>query len=237
MMVKEEGGHDLIDVPEMISFGSSGERNAVDSNKLEASGSNPDLIKIYHGTLTPFNEIDVTQGQPYKDFGRGFYCAREYEQAKGLVENRKKGRVRAFIEGLVPNPANLSVDEYSAAISLYVYTYTYDQRIVQELQDSKFLSTKIFKGVDIEWFDFIVFNRETEPTVHNYDIVIGPTADDDTTLVIRRYLAGKLGDLGTEKSKEKAIKALRAEKLGIQLYFKSDSAIKVLSRVKEEVFV
>ena len=32
------------------------------------------MKKLYHGTISLFDEIDVDAGRGYKDFGKGFYA-------------------------------------------------------------------------------------------------------------------------------------------------------------------
>ena len=31
---------------------------------------------VYHGTTSLFDQIDVSKGKPYKDFGKGFYVTK-----------------------------------------------------------------------------------------------------------------------------------------------------------------
>lgn len=38
-------------------------------------------MKLYHGTNTDFNHIDIDKSKPNKDFGRGFYLSADYKQA------------------------------------------------------------------------------------------------------------------------------------------------------------
>ena len=194
-------------------------------------------VELYHGTITPFNMIDPSKGWPYKDFGQGFYAGEDYNQAKGLTENRKAGQLKMFAEGLIPNPQGLSIEAYEAQLVIYVYTYEFNRKAAHDLQARGLLQMNIFKGATLEWFDFVIHNRETEPTVHGYDIVIGPTADDATSLVVSRYFAGRYGEVGYEQTKLKALKDFKAEKFGVQYYFRNSLAVSTLRRVNEEVIV
>lgn len=46
------------------------------------------MKKLYHGTISLFDEIDVDAGRGYKDFGKGFYAtAILYDYYDELVEN------------------------------------------------------------------------------------------------------------------------------------------------------
>ena len=39
------------------------------------------MIKLYHGTNTTFNKVELDKCLPYKDFGRGFYLTTIRTQA------------------------------------------------------------------------------------------------------------------------------------------------------------
>jgi hypothetical protein len=49
----------------------------------------PNIITLYHGTIYDFNTIDVTKGKSNKDFGRGFYTARDVSHAERLAMRNK----------------------------------------------------------------------------------------------------------------------------------------------------
>ena len=42
-------------------------------------------MKLYHGTNTDFNHIDIDKSKPNKDFGRGFYLSADYKQAQNMA--------------------------------------------------------------------------------------------------------------------------------------------------------
>ena len=202
---------------------------------MDSGTAESDRTLLYHGTITPFETIDTQMGFPYKDFGRGFYAGEDRNQAIGLANNRKAGKLKAFTDGLLQNPLGLSVEEYEARIVTYVYTYEFNWEMARCLQDQQLLEMKVFDGPSLEWFDFVIWNRDTEPTIHGFDIVVGPTVNDDVTLVVSRYLAGRYGSVTSETAKRKALKDLKVEKLGIQFYFRSSVAVSLISRVREEV--
>ena len=39
------------------------------------------MIRLYHGSNTEIDSIDLTKGRPFKDFGQGFYLTELKEQA------------------------------------------------------------------------------------------------------------------------------------------------------------
>ena len=46
--------------------------------------------KIYHGSITLFDEIDLYAGRKYKDFGRGFYLAYKKDQAIKMMNKKAR---------------------------------------------------------------------------------------------------------------------------------------------------
>ena len=60
--------------------------------------------------------------------------------------------------------------------------------------DENGLSVKVFSDYSEEWAEFVVMNRKNNSDVqaHQYDIVIGPIADDTVGVQIRRYIMGYL---------------------------------------------
>lgn len=81
--------------------------------------------------------------------------------------------------------------------------------------------------VNEEWLDFISKNRTIGGLNHNYDIVIGPVADDTVFNVIDTYLDG-------DYTKDEAIKRLKAWKCENQISFHTYKAIKRLKLVRWE---
>lgn len=109
---------------------------------------------LYHGSNTAIDGIDLNRCRPYKDFGRGFYLTDIREQAQ-----RMAARTARMFSG---NPT-LTMFEFD----------------LEEAQSSE-LKVKVFKEPDWEWARFVMSNRDINTTqpCHDYDIVIGPVADD-----------------------------------------------------------
>ena len=123
-------------------------------------------MKLYHGSYTEINAIDLKKSKPYKDFGRAFYLTKYYEQAK-IWANRLGGEYKK--EGIV---TEFEFDEYA-----------YEDESLKILK---------FDEYNEQWLDFIVFNRSKRNPTHEYDIVEGPVADDDVTRQIDIYLEGRI---------------------------------------------
>ena len=76
--------------------------------------------------------------------------------------------------------------------------------------------------------------RDCETVPHDYDLVIGPTADDNTTLCLKYYKDGVYGKVGSYEAKELLLKNLEVENLGIQYYIgKQEVADKLILTIKE----
>lgn len=157
-------------------------------------------MKLYHGTNVNFELIDIEKSNPYKDFGKGFYLTEIREQAEKLAQ--KKAR----IFGGVP----------------IVQVYEFDEKL---LNDSS-LKVLIFEKPIQEWAAFIYKNRSRSdpPYKHEYDIVIGPIADDGVAYLLNRYQEGSF-------SLEELAKKLEFNKLNNQLFFGTHRAIKLLKRI------
>ena len=63
------------------------------------------MIRLYHGSNTIIEEIDLSKGRPNKDFGRGFYVTTIKEQAE------KMARRVARIYGGEPYVTVFEIDE------------------------------------------------------------------------------------------------------------------------------
>ena len=103
-----------------------------------------------------------------------------------------------------------------------VNTYEFDEVNL----NNPALRIKIFEGYTQEWAEFILANRNRENTdkVHEYDIVIGPIADDKVGVQLFRYMKEYI-DLPT------LVKKLQYINLTVQYYFGTDNAIKLLKKL------
>ena len=156
---------------------------------------------LYHGTYTDFESIDLTKCMPYKDFGRGFYLTDIEQQAKDMAFRKSK---------FVPNSKPC------------VLAYEFEEKY---LTDGT-LKVKVFKNPTEEWAQFIIDNRYNleNRQVHDYDVVIGPIADDGVALQIGLFRDGFI-DLAS------LTKALEYKKLNKQIYFGTQKAINLLKRL------
>lgn len=123
---------------------------------------------VYHGSYTEIHEVDLSKGEPNRDFGKGFYVTKFKEQAE-IWSNRKGRRYKN-----------------NGFITEFEFSFT---ELVK-----RHCKIKHFETYNEEWLDFVVLNRnENSPTpTHDYDIVEGPVADDKVQNRINDYLDGKI---------------------------------------------
>lgn len=173
---------------------------------------------LYHGTKieNEFRYIDLNKGRGYKDFGKGFYLAYSESQSIGMAKREgknKKNRGRLV--------SNKTVDGV-------VYAYRVDNSILKKLK------VKVFDTANIEWVDFILKCRQSKYTPHDYDIVVGPTADDDTSICINSFLEGAYGNPNSMTSKYVLLRNLEIQNLGIQVFIGTEEGLKVIDQINRK---
>lgn len=161
-------------------------------------------INLYHGGETPvMNPLErppvVTRSH---DFGFGFYATTSHDQAKRWVGIRI--RQRSYEKGFV---------------SSYVFN--------TGALEAKDLKVKIFDGPTPEWFDFVMANRHDPQFVHDFDIVMGPVANDNVYETLTLFEDGIL-------TRDEAIARLRTYNLVDQVFFHSTAALCYLAYVDAE---
>lgn len=157
-------------------------------------------MKLYHGTNLEFEEIDLSLSNKYKDFGRGFYLTDIRSQALELAQKR------AIRDGGYP----------------ILQEYDFDEN---HLADSS-LKVLRFDSPTSEWADFIYKNRSRKINfAHDYDIVIGPIADDGVAYLLDRYEEGSF-------SLEELARELEYKDLNSQYFFGTVRAASLLKRMK-----
>lgn len=116
---------------------------------------------LFHGTNIDFAQILLSKCLPFKDFGKGFY----------LTPDRRRARLRSLDK----------VDKEHEGIPTII-SYDVDESSLEGLNVLR------FSECDEQWLDFILSNRNRRSTKpHNYDIVIGPVADDGVITSIALY--------------------------------------------------
>lgn len=138
----------------------------VDSDDLmdyvnEVIRSNITDIILFHGSTFLFSQIELSKSKNKRDFGKGFYTTVFEEQA----------REWGYRLGLRKEQRQY-----------YVYQFIY--------KPSEMLKIKQFDTLNREWLRFVVANRMEGGLQHDYDVVVGPIADDNTMETIQLHMAG-----------------------------------------------
>ena len=171
----------------------------------------PDTLTLYHGTTHDFKEVDVLRGKPFKDFGQGFYLSKSYEHARNLaIRNRRIEEIRMKAMG------------DGTQLSVFVYEYEFDPFEMDKL------NVKRFNAADREWLKFIIVNRMNRTRQHDYDIVIGPTANDDTRASIRTVMNATNGAILSDNALDLLIEILEPGILPEQYFFGKNRAAAML---------
>lgn len=158
---------------------------------------------LYHGTNQDIEVIDFTRGLRHKDFGKGFYLTPDKNTAIRMAQ--KKARLFGGTATLI--------------------SYELDDKALQSD-----LKVKIFpEKACVEWLLFVDANRDrkTVTPIHDYDIVIGPIADDGVVLQLTNFREGIY-------TPEQAAEQLQDRYLDQQYYFGTEQALRFLHKTNVE---
>lgn len=159
------------------------------------------MLTLFHGTTKIFDEIDLSKSHNRRDFGVGFYTTVIEKQAKEWAYR-------------------LALREKQAEYFVYEYAFLENDN----------LKIKRFDTLNREWLDFIKENREKGGLQHDYDVVIGPVADDNTMETVQLYLSKIL-------TVEEAVERLRYNKVNNQVSFHTGIALNSLRFKRREQYV
>lgn len=157
-------------------------------------------MTLYHGSNQEFDSIDLSKSKDKRDFGRGFYLTTVQEQAKRWADNM-------FLR--------------YGGTGKYVYEY--------KLNFSQELKIHVFDGMCLEWLHMVRDNRIQGNIQHNYDIVKGPVANDNTMRTIALYMSGIYDD-------EMAMKKLKFFKANDQVSMHTKHALSHIHFVRRTNF-
>ena len=157
-------------------------------------------MRLYHGTNIAFSEIDLAKSFPLKVFGKGFYLTTIRVQAERMAKRKQEALGGKAI----------------------VQEYEFDENVLHK-DDLKAL---VFEGTTPEWATFIFNNRSRNKNYrHDYDIVVGPIADDGVAFLINQYTTGAV-------TLAQFTRMLKFKKLSNQYFFGTEKAVKQLRRIK-----
>lgn len=155
----------------------------------------------YHGSDVIVDYPKILESKRPLDFGGGFYATTNYDQAKNWA-----------IKVSYRNNTNYKC--------INTYEFDYDNA-------EKELIIIKFDTADEKWLDFICNNRSGKYT-GEYDVVIGPVADDKVYRVVVEYENGDI-------DKDLALKNLKTEKLCDQILFHTERSLNFLKYIHTEV--
>ena len=150
---------------------------------------------LYHGSNVIVRKPIMLRSDRKLDFGSGFYVTSSFDQAKRWADLTAKRRGKG---------------------AGCVTVYEFDEIAARNLCILE------FENPSVQWLRFVSANRKGTSEPDQYDIVIGPVANDRTMPVISLYFAGIYDE-------DEAIKRLLPQKLKDQYAFKTQEALNALS--------
>lgn len=157
-------------------------------------------MRLYHGSNQPILNIDLSKGQKYKDFGKGFYTTHLPDQA--IYWSRRIS------------------DRFGGTATVTTFEFDMEAAIADGL------NVRIFEQPDKEWALFVMANRNQDGVDfhHDYDIVIGPVADDKMARLFGLYDM-EIIDL------DAVVAGLAYKDLNSQYFFATERSLKYIKRV------
>ena len=149
-------------------------------------------MNIYNGSDVVVERPKILRRNRLLDFGMGFYTTSNKEQAIRWAER-------------------VSLRNNTGKKFLSVYKFD----IERAKSETKVIE---FRFADEKWLDFITANRRRKESLDEYDIVIGPVADDNVYLTVKLFETGVL-------DKTEAVKRLKVEKLFDQILFHTEKGL------------
>lgn len=151
-------------------------------------------MKVYHGSDTVVQKPRILHSKRRMDFGSGFYTTQSCTQAEKWARSVRRRR-----------------DSPEAFVTEFDY------------EEKPGMNVLIFDGPSAEWFDFIIRNRKGTFT-HDYDIIIGPVADDSVYDTLFLFESGYI-------TREEAIRKLNSAKLDGQILFHTDKSLECITYI------
>ena len=158
-------------------------------------------MTIFHGSDTPVPAPKIFPANRLLDFGEGFYTTSSYEQAK-----RWANRVRTR--------------RNSKKQIISVYEFDLDKA-------ANGLKIIRFDSPSPEWLSFVTACRSGKEAGYEYDLAMGPVANDNVYATIQLYETGLLSEAET-------IIRLKVEEIFDQILFHTEKALNFCVYLKHE---
>lgn len=155
---------------------------------------------LYHGSNVAIEEINLAKCRPYKDFGKGFYLTDILRQAKRMAARTTK--------------------MFRGELIITSFEFDLDSAVKHGLK------IKVFDSPNEEWARFVMTNRDinVKQPSHDYDIVIGPVADDTIARLLRMFIENFINE-------QQLVKELTFSDVTSQYFFHTEAAIKMLRKI------
>jgi hypothetical protein len=147
------------------------------------------MLELFHGSYAKIDVPRIIVSNRMLDYGTGFYTTTDKNQAIRFTEK--------FIPLGKPRVVNV---------------YEFDEKAQSHL------STKTFATADHEWLEYVVANRLGKGLERDYDVVIGPVANDRVYSVVELFESG-------DYSADEALRRLKTYRLVDQVTLKSEAAL------------
>ena len=149
---------------------------------------------VYHGSNVEVREPRLLKIQRELDFGKGFYTTSDLTQASNWARRTAMRRGSG-----------------QPVVSVY------------EVSDRELDALRVlrFDSAGAEWLRYVAANRKGTALAEEWDVVIGPVADDQTMPTITLFLDGFYDE-------EETIKRLLPQNLKDQYVFKTSKALSLL---------
>jgi len=151
-------------------------------------------MQLFHASNIEIKQPKIINRFKTLDFGTGFYTTSNKEQAEIFAHKVYSRRKK---EGFPT-----------------VNTYEFNDKALE-------LNTLIFDSPSEKWLDFVVYNRKFGRK-EDYDLIIGPVANDDVFSVIALYESGNL-------TKNEVIERFKVKSLYNQYLFCTEKALSNLT--------
>jgi hypothetical protein len=156
------------------------------------------ILTLYHGSNIDFCIVSLKKSRNRRDFGRGFYTTTIKEQAEQWAH---------------------SLFARYGGDGEFLYTFQFDW------DDS--LSSRVFDGLTSAWLEMVKNNRTLGGRQHDFDVVKGPVANDDTMPTIALYVDGSISEAA-------ALVELAFFKANDQVSLHTEKALKRLTLVSKD---
>jgi len=156
---------------------------------------------IFHGSDVAVTQPKILAVSRLLDFGQGFYTTSSLEQAKRWARRVKERK-----------------NSKEQIISVYEFDISEAEKNLKIIQ---------FDSPNHEWLHFVTACRMGKETVHEYDIVMGPVANDNVYATIQLFETGLLSEAET-------IIRLKVEKIFDQILFHTEKSLHYSTYLRHE---